>query len=119
MKKQITFYMTILCFLGAMSVAFGQKAVKDKKKKIPVRGNCGMCETTIEEAALSIEGVSSAEWNQEQELLVVRYSPSRVEVLEIEKAIAKKGYDTKNVEGDSIAYSQLPDCCVYSDKKKE
>ena len=29
-----------------------------------VRGNCGMCKNTIDKAAISLEGVTSADWNR-------------------------------------------------------
>ena len=34
------------------------------KFSFKVYGNCGMCEETIEEAALSVSGVKSAKWNK-------------------------------------------------------
>ena len=34
-----------------------------------VRGNCGMCKSTIETAAMSVDGVDNASWSTESKLI--------------------------------------------------
>lgn len=78
-----------------------------------VRGNCGMCKKTIEKAANSLEGVSSAVWNIDQKSIIVSYDTINTNVIDIHKAIAASGYDTEKVLGNVEAYNSLPGCCQY------
>ncbi len=38
-----------------------------------VRGNCGMCKTTIEKAALSVDGVEEASWGIDTKILDLKF----------------------------------------------
>ena len=78
-----------------------------------VRGNCGMCKSTIEKAANSVEGVSSAVWDVEKKKIDVSFDDSKTDMMAIHKAIAASGYDTEKVVGDLDAYDGLPGCCKY------
>ena len=72
-----------------------------------------MCKKTIEKAANSLEGVSSAVWNMDQKTIVVSYDSINTNVMTIHNAIAASGYDTEKVLGDVEAYNSLPGCCQY------
>ncbi len=113
------FLIPLILSLFTVSTLQAQEKVKLKKKKIEVRGNCGMCESTIEKAALSVEGVAEADWDQPQELLTVRFNPKVTELSAIEEAVAATGYDTQNKVAPTDAFENLHSCCVYEDKKKE
>ena len=78
-----------------------------------VRGNCGMCETTIEKAALGVEGVSKAEWDVDKKKIDVSFDDSKTDEMAIHNAIASSGYDTEKVMGNTEAYEELPGCCQY------
>ncbi|MEX0998176.1 MAG: heavy-metal-associated domain-containing protein [Flavobacteriaceae bacterium] len=78
-----------------------------------VRGNCGMCKRTIEEAANSLEGVATASWDVDRKKIHVSYDKEVVDEMKIHKAIAASGYDTDQIEGDAGAYEKLPECCQY------
>ena len=78
-----------------------------------VRGNCGMCKSTIEEAANSVEGVSMANWDKDKKKIDVKFDKSKTDMMAIHKAIAASGYDTEEVEANEEAYSKLPECCQY------
>lgn len=82
-------------------------------KKIEVKGNCGMCKSRIEKAALSLEGVSSASWDALTQSLELEFDDSEVSLLEIEKAIAKAGHDSENAKADDKVYDNLHGCCKY------
>ena len=41
-----------------------------------VRGNCGMCKTTIEKAALSVDGVEEASWSTATKILDIKTKTS-------------------------------------------
>jgi len=89
------------------------KEISSKETSFGVRGNCGMCKTTIENAANSLDGVSSASWNIDQKTLVVSYDSSAVDEMSIHNAIAASGYYTEKVLGNLDAYNSLPGCCQY------
>ncbi|WP_237275795.1 heavy-metal-associated domain-containing protein [Tenacibaculum ovolyticum] len=78
-----------------------------------VRGNCGMCKSTIEKAANNIEGVSTATWNVDKKKIEVSFDDAKTNVMAIHKAIAASGYDTEKAKGNLDAYNGLPGCCKY------
>ena len=87
--KKVIFAVVIFTTIG-LTNSFGQDVSTKIKEKTTistmsfgVRGNCGMCQKTIEKAANSVEGVSKAIWDKE------------------------------NVMGDLDAYKGLSACCKY------
>ena len=78
-----------------------------------VRGNCGMCKTTIEKAANGVEGVASANWDVDKKKIDVFFDDNKTSSIAIHSAIAASGYDTEKVEGNEEAYQSLPGCCKY------
>lgn len=78
-----------------------------------VRGNCGMCKTTIEKAANNVDGVASANWDKNRKKIDVSFDKSKTDAMAIHNAIAASGYDTEKVAGSEEAYKNLPACCKY------
>ena len=111
MNKKAFFSVMMFLFAGMMAYAGGDK------DEFKVYGECGMCEDRIENAANEVEGVSSADWSQESEMLAVNYDASVVDVKEIHKAMADVGHDTKKVKAEDKAYNNLPSCCQYNRKE--
>ena len=83
-----------------------------------VRGNCGMCKTTIEKAASNLNGVRSADWNRDRKQIVISFNPSSISKKQIHQAIANAGYDTDEVIANKKTYNNLPGCCQYDRKQK-
>ncbi len=109
--------LVVLFVLGTFTVFAGEKTEKFK-----VKGNCGMCETRIEKAAYSVEGVSKADWNKETKMMEVTFDDSKTDVHKVHMAIAKAGYDTDMHKATDEAYNKLPGCCKYDrtdDKKSD
>ena len=81
-----------------------------------VRGNCGMCKSTIESATMSIEGVDTATWSTESKMISINVSTEINDQLinEIHNAIAKSGYDTELSTAVDEDYDKLPMCCKYN-----
>ena len=94
------------------------KEITQKEISFGVRGNCGMCKTTIEKAATNLDGVSSASWNVDQKTIVVSFDSSSMNEMSIHDAIAASGYDTEKVLGNLEAYKDLPGCCQYDHEMK-
>ena len=86
-----------------------------EKTSFKVYGKCGMCENRIEKAANALDGVTSANWNRESEMLTIEYNPEKVDVKDVHKAIAEVGHDTEKMKADDKTYKSLPGCCKYRD----
>lgn len=71
-----------------------------------------MCEKTIE-TACKTKGIIKADWNNDNNMLLVVFDPQQISIDQIHQQIAKVGYDTDKVKGDDKAYSKLPACCQY------
>lgn len=100
--------MVIALFMGA-ATTFGQ----DKTETFKVNGNCGMCETRIEKAAESVDGVKTADWDKSTKMLEVSFDALKADKDKIQKAIAKVGHDTGKYRAKDEVYESLPACCKY------
>ena len=89
------------------------KEVATTEISFGVRGNCGMCKSTIEKAANNVEGVATAAWDVDKKKIAVSFDESKTNEMAIHKAIAASGYDTEKAIGDIDAYDNLPGCCKY------
>tara|TARA_R110002051_G_scaffold232868_1_gene294526 strand:- start:123 stop:521 length:399 start_codon:yes stop_codon:yes gene_type:complete len=78
-----------------------------------VRGNCGMCKTTIEEAVNNVDGVATANWDVKKKRIDVSFDDTKTNAMAIHKAISASGYDTEKEKGNLDAYNNLPGCCKY------
>ena len=92
-------------------------AQTEKKETFKVSGNCGMCETRIEKAAKSVDGVQSADWDKETKMIDVKFKSDEVEIHKVHMAIAKAGHDTKMHKASDEVYNKLPGCCKYERMK--
>lgn len=77
-----------------------------------VNGNCGMCKQRIEEAATSVGGVNSAEWDSQTEKIEIAVD-SGTDLHEVHMAIAKAGHDAEMHRATDEAYDNLHACCKY------
>ena len=107
MKTKI---LSVLLILGISSFAL---YAGNKTEKFKVAGNCGMCETRIEKAAKSVDGVASADWNQETKMVEVSFDTEKTDLNAIHKAIADSGHDTEKYSARDEVYDKLPGCCKY------
>jgi len=103
--------LSVLILMGLVPFALFAGPVKTEKFK--VAGNCSMCETRIEKAANSVDGVSNADWNKETKMIEVTYDVSATNLQKISEAIAKAGHDTERVKASDETYENLPACCHY------
>ena len=84
-----------------------------KTEKFEVKGNCGTCKERIEKAAKSIDSVTTADWNEETEILEVTFDNSKTDINKIQIAVAKVGHDTEMHKASDEVYNDLPGCCKY------
>jgi membrane fusion protein, copper/silver efflux system len=84
-----------------------------KHASFKAAGNCGMCKDRIEKAALSVSGLSTANWDQESQTVHIDFNPKKTDAEAIQKAIAQAGHDTENFKAPDSVYDALPECCLY------
>ncbi len=113
MKTKVLSLVTLF-LMGAFTVF-----AADKTEKFEVKGNCGMCEKRIEKAALSVDGVSKADWNKETKQIEVVLDDTKTNVHQVHLAIAKVGHDTELHKANDEVYNKLPGCCKYDRTEKE
>jgi hypothetical protein len=109
MKNQMKvkyFFLVLMIFCSANLLA------QSKTDTVKVWGNCDECKSKIEKAAKK-GGALSADWNDENYMLVINYNADKTSALDIEKEVADVGYDTQDVKASDAAYKKLPKCCQY------
>jgi mercuric ion binding protein len=121
MKKTILKTVMALVILGSINMAQGHVnyAIQTSQTEnvvtttFGVSGNCGMCKSTIEKAALSVKGVTMASWDVKKKEITVTYDSTKTKLEQIHLAIAKSGYDTETTKASETNYNKLPGCCQY------
>lgn len=123
MKKHLFIFTFLLVLVSLHSSLAAQKPAGMVKKQVTtasleqtasfkVLGNCGMCQKTIQNAAVSA-GALSADWNMETDLLTVRFNTAKTSVDAIQKAVALAGYDNAGYKAEDATYNNLHGCCKY------
>ncbi len=104
----------ILSIAVLISVSvLGVQGMSGQKGSFKVAGKCGMCETRIENAALSVRGVESADWDKESGIIELEYNAKKADLEKVQKAIATAGHDTELFTANDKVYEKLPECCKY------
>lgn len=103
----------MLSLVAVLMIGLTSCSAQDKTETFGVRGNCGMCKSTIEKAAKKVNGVSKIKWDKVKKQAEVTYDSLKTNVDKIHQAIATAGYDTDKLEANKKAYSKLPGCCKY------
>lgn len=79
--------------------------------KIKTSAECNMCKKKLESELAYEKGVKFAKVNLDDKMLTVNYNDKKTSAEKIKSAISKLGYDADEIKADSIAYSNLPECC--------
>ena len=108
--KNLKFILPALLLAFFATSASAQKATMTETFK--VLGNCGMCQKTIQKAALDA-GAKTAAWDMEAHSLTVTFKGSKTSVDKIQEAVAKSGYDTPKFKATEADYNGLHACCQY------
>lgn len=121
--KKVIFSVAILFTMGLTSCKNNNKPKEETTEitkeiatneiSFGVRGNCGMCKSTIEKAVKEVEGISEANWNKDKKMITISFNGSKTDEMAIHRAIAASGYDTDKMSGNEEAYQNLPSCCKY------
>jgi outer membrane receptor for ferrienterochelin and colicins len=78
------------------------------------RGCCPTCEKYILES-VQIEEVKSAQWNQQNEKITLRFYANEISLELLQHTVAMAGYDTDLFMAPDSVYLSLPKCCHYRD----
>lgn len=108
MKNKKLIVLVVLIMISA-----GSLYAKDKTEKFKVKGNCETCEKRIEKAAISVKGVTKAEWDKQTKIAEITFDDSVTDIQKIQMAIARAGHDTPMHKASDEAYKKLPECCRY------
>ena len=76
-----------------------------------VRGNCGMCQETIENALNNQPGVYAASYDLETHRATVQFDNTALAPNDLHEAVAAAGYATRQADAAENAYQNLPLCC--------
>lgn len=79
---------------------------------IKVLGNCGMCQSRIQDAALTQYGIKSAHWDAETQMLTLTHEAG-LDLGPTHQALAEAGHDTEVAKATLEAYNDLHGCCKY------
>jgi len=114
MKTKIFSIISVLIVFGTFSL-FAQTV---KIEKFKVYGNCESCKVRIEKAALSVDGVTKANWDVKTKVLELTFNPAKTNPDKVQLAIANVGHDTEKHRATDKVYNSLPECCKYERAKK-
>ena len=92
-----------------------------KTEQIEVSGKCGMDKNRIESAAYSIDSIKAANWNENTQLLTLKYRVFKKDASDKAlKEIALAGNDTEKYAATDGVYGKLPvlPICKKSEKVK-
>jgi len=108
--KSLKYIMTALVML---SFGMSNAQIKNAKTEtVKIYGNCGMCETTIENAG-NVKKVAQVDWNKDTKMAIITYDVKKTNQDEILKRIALAGYDSDKFLAPDDVYAKLPECCLY------
>ncbi|KXK57889.1 MAG: heavy-metal-associated domain-containing protein [Chlorobi bacterium] len=80
---------------------------------------CESCAKTIKRAVKGVNGYEDATIDVDNKVAFIKVANNTPEAqMEMEKAIAKAGYSTPNVQRDQAAYDGLDECCKEDGMKK-
>jgi copper chaperone CopZ len=95
-----------------LSIAVNAQIKNAKTDTVKIYGNCGMCETKIENAG-NIKKVAKVDWDQDSKMATLTYDTTKTNPDEILKRIALAGYDSDKFLAPDDVYDNLHGCCQY------
>ncbi|RIV46057.1 heavy-metal-associated domain-containing protein [Flagellimonas pelagia] len=105
----------VLAFMTVLIMGIGNAQEKNKSVNFEVKGNCGMCKSRIEKAAIKIKGVKFASWSPETKEFQAIIDERKCTIKDIQQRIAEVGHDSEGFTAPQEVYDSLPECCKYRD----
>jgi copper chaperone CopZ len=107
-------YLIFIAIFGLAACSAAKKASDSSSVQtahIHTSAQCGMCETTIENAFKDVAGVTLADLDVTTAKLKVKYNPAKINLDQIRQIVANAGYDADDVAANPAVYEKLPACC--------
>ena len=105
-------------YLILVLVISGTDSWSQEQIALDVRGKCGMCTDRIETTAKKVEGIIKAEYNLDNQKLIIDFSPSFLKE-NLVAALLNAGHDSDGKKAPDDIYHNLPACCHYRDDQVE
>jgi hypothetical protein len=105
--------MKIMIAIGVLLSTTSNAQIKNAQTEtVKIYGNCGMCETKIENAG-NLKKIAIVDWNKDTQMATLTYDAKKTNPDEILKRIALVGYDSDKFLAPDDVYSNLHGCCQY------
>lgn len=104
---------TLLTLVTLLVINLGHSQDKNKSVSFEVKGNCEMCKSRIDKAAIKIKGVKFASWNVDTKEFQAIIDERKCDITDIKKRIAEVGHDSEGFTAPEEVYNNLPECCKY------
>ena len=111
------FLLIFFVFFSITSIN-AQTTSRDTSATFKVNGECVQCKNRIEKS-LKINGVKSAKWDVQTEMLNVVYDPSTLDLKMIQSKILSVGHDLETQKAKDDIYETLPECCHYREMEMD
>nr|WP_292963323.1 MULTISPECIES: metal transporter [unclassified Allomuricauda] len=106
---------TLITAFALLAMVMGHSQDKNKSISFEVKGNCGMCQSRIEKAAIKLKGVKFASWSSETKKFEAIIDERKISIPDIQQRIAEVGHDSEGFTAPDSVYNNLPECCKYRD----
>ncbi|XOV66110.1 MAG: heavy-metal-associated domain-containing protein [Fluviicola sp.] len=113
------FLKSLVALVALTALSFSSGDGKKERATFTIYGECGMCETRIENAINEMEGVIWADWEEATLELTVKYDTSKTSLDKIKQKAAAIGHDTNEIRASEEAYENLHPCCKYERPKSK
>lgn len=112
--KWLTYILLIAgCISGSASYSqLNKNKDNDTTISFKVYGACEMCKERIETTTKG-KAVKEAVWDENTQLLSLRYNPGKLSLEKIKERIVASGHDLEEKKADLSVYESLPLCCRY------
>ncbi|MEO0470085.1 MAG: heavy-metal-associated domain-containing protein [Bacteroidota bacterium] len=83
----------------------------EKTMSFFVEGNCETCQSYIQQSALEVAGVNTAQWQYDKSELTIHFNPDKTDAESVMLALSEAGFNSQFFDADPAARKSLPACC--------
>jgi copper chaperone CopZ len=117
--KTFLLLLTIAVTMTTTGSAQSKQNIEDVKNNVRIQKSvinvptivCSSCVATITKTLKKVNGVRAVNVDLKAKTATVTFAAARVNIPQLEKAIADAGYDANSVKRNPGAYDKLDACC--------